>query len=197
MKEVDLNRKIKEVFISMKSTVFTHVTTEGGWAYKIPDPSKYDVYTTSKRPFDGVAVRLNNVIFWEAKLVKGYQAFNFKNIKDHQIWNLSAIQNQIINDPKQANIFPILIIAIWESRKTYDLYIFHIDCIIKMIEVGDKSILKKDFERLRDDGKFYPLVRRKCYDMQDVLNAIVYSRDTVKKGTLNGENISKNMRILQ
>ena len=80
--ESELNTIIKNTIIK-----------QGGWAYKIPDPSKDSSLCSVKRPFDGFGVWKGRPIYWESKFSRVFGSFNLQRIEEHQIQNLLAIKN--------------------------------------------------------------------------------------------------------
>lgn len=55
---------------------------------KIPDPSRFDVNNTIKRPYDGYFVNRNQFVSFEYKIMKEPASFPFDNVDDNQIYNL-------------------------------------------------------------------------------------------------------------
>lgn len=137
MKEQDLNTTIKNSFL---------------FGVKIPDPSKADVLTTSKRPFDGIGVTPNGVIFYETKLVKGYKAFPFSSIKDHQLENLTKLEDIRIKNSLKYNCY--FLIGVYEPRKSLNLFCFSPAYISWRMKRGDKSISKKELLYFEDRKLF-------------------------------------------
>ena len=173
MKETVLNTIIKNSFINAN-----------GWGYKIPDPSQTDIigrktngisiFKTGIRPFDGVAVLYQKTIFWEAKLLKGYKSFNFNLIREHQISNLFAISRN--KGTRDINIYPLIIVGIWEPHKYFDLYFFHIDYIINLQKRDKNSILKKEFMELKNKQLFLS-IRKKLFDCNILTGKIINYED--------------------
>jgi len=80
MKETNLN-----------SLIVKNFEAKGGFCHKLPDPMFTDdtgQRFNLKRPFDGFAVLDNFQYYYETKMLKGYQAFPFQKLSEHQITNL-------------------------------------------------------------------------------------------------------------
>lgn len=138
MRESDFNRIIAKSF-----------EARNGFGYKIPDPPKEIALRSGANPFDGMAAIDGSAYWWETKLNKGYSAFAFSKIRDHQIEALRGIHENVTD-----NQYPIVIWAVYEPRKTKKLFVFDIAYIIARIENGDKSIKKKEVEQFEKDGLF-------------------------------------------
>lgn len=134
------------------------------FSYKIPDPPKSVARIATERPFDGFTVR-SKPIYFETKLLKGYQAFSFSLIKDHQLRNLDIIKRT------NNEVESIIILAVWESRKYLDIYMFDILFILNRIRLGDKSVLKKELLSLED--KYSIKVKNKLFDAEEALSKII------------------------
>jgi hypothetical protein len=128
MEESNLNHDLVHLF---KST--------GAFSYKIEDPHKAQVLSSSKRPFDGFA-RFSEPVndFWfESKLIKGnLKAFSLNRIEDHQLDNLLQI--------KKKGGLTAVILGVWIPRKDYWFMCFDPEFLMSLIKQGKKSINKKE-----------------------------------------------------
>jgi len=156
MKETDLNLVIKNSFI------------DGGLAYKIPDPPQTVAVMSNPRPFDGFAVGNFGTLFWEAKFQREYKAFSFSHIQPHQIENLTKISNL-----KKEKVYPLIILGIWESRKYFDIFLFHIDFINELIKKGKSSIIKVELLELKE--KYAIPVKNKLFSIDGFEDKIIKS----------------------
>lgn len=161
MDEKVLNRDINRTF------------NEHGWSHKLSDPPKAVATTFGKNPFDGFSVVGGKHLYWESKLLKGYQAFPFARIRDHQIEALTKIKAA----SPEAHAW--IIVGVWESRKLYDLYFFDICSINYLIERGDKSVKKKELLRLHNEGWSLPVVK-KTFDVQSLWEKIIGEAEMAK-----------------
>jgi penicillin-binding protein-related factor A (putative recombinase) len=133
MKEKDLN------------TIINNSFKELGFSHKIADPIGG---TGIQNPFDGFSVLQGKQWYWEAKLLKGYQAFNFNKIENHQLESL-----RLIEDHSCSHTRCLFIVGIWEAYKYTHIYIFDFKYIEEKKFDGKKSILKKDFQDLYERQK--------------------------------------------
>jgi len=165
MKESNLNTLIKQNFQKV-----------GGFADKIPDP----MFTGAdgqrfnlKRPFDGFAVLDNFSYFYETKMLKGYQAFPFQKLSEHQITNLCLI--------KRNSIFacPMIIVGVYLLRVGFDLFFFKPN-----MEIWEKrcSATKSQLEEFKAKG-FYLPVRKSTFAVHTIPAKIIELRPY----TLNGK----------
>ena len=125
MQEFDFNHDLISLF--NKSNAF---------AYKIPDPSKSNVLSASKRPFDGFArfpPPVND--FWfESKLIKNkVRAFDTGRVEKHQFEALKKV--------KQNGGHAVIILGCWIPRKDYWFMVFDTDFIFGL---GGASIKQKE-----------------------------------------------------
>lgn len=162
MKESDLNR------------IITNSVNDIGFAYKIPDPSKTIAASgsTVKRPFDIFCVNPFFTAYIESKMLKGYKAFNFKHIREHQLKSLLDIRYSV---PKQylKYVFSLIAVGVWESRKYFDVYFFDINAIKILIDFGIKSILKKEFKALKESNKYLEIHKNKIVGLSNLKNKII------------------------
>jgi penicillin-binding protein-related factor A (putative recombinase) len=128
MKEATLNHDLISLF---KGT--------GHFAYKIEDPHKSQVLSSSKRPFDGFA-RFSEPVndFWfEAKLMKNkIGAFSLDRVDDHQYASLLQI--------KRSGGLTAVILGVWIPRREYWFLCFDPEFLLCLMECGKKSINKKE-----------------------------------------------------
>ena len=151
MLEKDITRVIRDIF--------QHY---GYWFYKIPDPQKSQVYSSSQRPFDAILISDYCVGFLEIKRVKGFKTFNLSQIRSHQISHLKKIDDLSFSE----NIFSHFLIVFWVSRKMLHMYIFDVQVINYLVENGVKSILKKELQKL-------PYVDLKKFKIDDYNESII------------------------
>ena len=158
MKETTLNSLIISIF-----------KVADGFAYKIPDPMFTDdegQRFNLKRPFDGFAVLDSFQYYFETKLLKGYQAFPFQKLSEHQITNLCCI------DRNSVFTTPIIVVGIYLERIGFDLFFIKPD--MKAWEMRC-SIVKKQLEELRDKGLYLPL-RKKSFEVLKIPSKIIEVR---------------------
>jgi len=164
MKETILNTLIVKNFEAVN-----------GFGYKIPDPMFTDddgQRFNLKRPFDGFAVLDSFQYYFETKLLKGYQAFPFRKLSEHQINNLCLInKNSVFTTP-------IIIVGIYLYRIGFDL--FFIQPNMKAWEMHC-SILKSQIEELRDKGLYLPL-RKQRFEVLKIHAKIIEVRPYKLKG---------------
>lgn len=169
MKESELNTIIKNNF------------SQNGWGWKLPDPSKENIVGVDKNgktvfnfrpnPFDGLGITNKFIVFFETKLLKGYQAFSFRRIAQHQIFNLDQIHETTILHLYDF-IFPLFICGIYIPYKGVDLFFFHVKEILIRRARGDKSVKKKELLILRDKG-FYLPVKKKNFQVDRIPEVII------------------------
>jgi hypothetical protein len=127
-KEAELNHDLVSLF---KRT--------GSFAYKIPDPARAQVLSSSKRPFDGFA-RFPNPVndFWfEAKLMKNtICAFSLARVAAHQYASLLQI--------KRSGGLTAIILGVWIPRQDYRFMCFDPEFLTGLANKGKKSINKKE-----------------------------------------------------
>lgn len=153
MKETDLNR------------IIARNLNERYWGYKIPDPQQASATSSSERPFDGVGLLHDRPIYFESKFQKGYKAFNFSHIREHQLRNLLAIKNS--SSDWQTHPATVLVVGAWEARKYFHLFWFEIGFINYLIQNGKKSILKREFELLMEAG-LYLEIKKQQFDVDRI-----------------------------
>jgi penicillin-binding protein-related factor A (putative recombinase) len=136
MDEIDFNR-----------IIVSSVKDLGGFAQKMPDPSRAEVARGApKRPYDLYFAYKGRTTHIESKFLKiGYQAFNLKRIEDHQYDNLILISKN--TDPFDA----IVAVAVWEPRKIFDAFFFTIQ-LLDELRKKMTSINKKTLLALKDAG---------------------------------------------
>lgn len=122
------------------------------WYYKIADDGS-SIGIGGKRPFDGFGILGGKPIYWEAKYLHSPSAFNFKNLKQHQIDNLVTISTLA---PDAVCFF---ILGVSFSPRELRAYVFTDMLDIKRRKDESKSILLKDLKSLtnytvKDKGKF-------------------------------------------
>lgn len=139
MTEQDVNRIINKTFKGL------------GFSSKISDGKEGQF---SQNPFDGFSVFKKMPWYWESKLLKGYQALNFKRIEEHQFDSLWKIYNEIM-------AYCLILIGVYEPRKYFDLFLFDIDTINLAKSVDKKSFLKKELLFLKEKEMYIPMYRDK------------------------------------
>jgi hypothetical protein len=139
MKESDLNRIINKTFLR---ECFSH---------KISDPLGG---SGVKNPFDGFSVFKKMPWYWESKLIKEYQALNFRKIEDHQFDSLWKIYSEIM-------AYCLILVGVYKPRKYFDLFLFDIDTINLAKSVDKKSFLKKELLLLKEKEMYIPMYKDK------------------------------------
>jgi penicillin-binding protein-related factor A (putative recombinase) len=140
MKESDLNTIIRNSFLK-----------KGNWCFKIPDPQGMAAMSSSKSPFDLFGLTTEYVFYWESKLIKHeYSAFSFSSIEPHQLENLKKIKDLVKGTPLEPFVLTVVVLGVWIPRKSWELFIFDIDFILKEIESGNKSVKKKQLLDIRE-----------------------------------------------
>jgi hypothetical protein len=136
----------------MKESVLNHDLISlfkgtGHFAYKIEDPHKTQVLSSSKRPFDGFA-RFSepvNDFYFEAKLIKNsVKAFSLSRVEDHQLANLLQI--------KRSGGLTAVILGVWVPRRDYWFMCFDPEFLLRLAEKGKKSINKKELNFYCENG---------------------------------------------
>jgi len=157
MKEADLNRYIVANY------------NKNYWGYKIPDPPKIIATTSNPRPFDEICLCDKYIMFGEAKLTKnGYSAFSLARVAEHQKTNLLKIKDSLRE--LGCYFYTPVILGIWEPRKYIHLFFFDIELILKLIEVGKKSILKKELEKLQYENLYVDMkLKDKSFNLEEVM----------------------------
>ena len=164
MKESDLNRIINKTFNKI------------GFSHKEPDPSGTEVTMTVKRPFDIFCVNNCFIAYIESKLLKGYKAFSFSLLREHQIEGLSKINSVVPKEIYGSYVYAVIAVGVWESRKFFDLYFFDISLILSLINLGKKSISKKELLKLKEDKKFNIIKGEFIVDsIEDIKNKIIFN----------------------
>jgi len=119
------------------------------WSHKLPDPPPGFSLSSNQRPFDGFALSPEvGVVFWEAKIMKKLEAFNFSRIAPHQIDNLSRAKNILKNSGHSGKF--VVILGLWNKGKGIKTWLFDIDLIVRLQAEGKKSFTKKDLEALEE-----------------------------------------------
>jgi penicillin-binding protein-related factor A (putative recombinase) len=116
----------------------TTIGTSMDWHYKIGDAGKF------KKPFDGVAIHGGKSIYWESKLIKKPQAFNFTRLEDHQIYNLMQVYKLA------PDAIPLFLICVQFARGDNRVFVFRDMPYIAQRKRDRISITKKEFERRKN-----------------------------------------------
>jgi len=140
---------------------------QAGWGYKIPDPPQTVAVTSSKRPFDVIAVNDEKAYYIESKLIKGmHTAFNLSNIREHQIENLMRIRNNYMDAQALIAVF------YWVPRKVFDVLFFDIEFVNNLLMEGTVSIKKKQILEYLDEGK-YLSVKKAHLSVEEIQSVII------------------------
>lgn len=119
---------------------------------KIPDPSG-NFTQTSIRCFDGIGSLPISVIFndeteekdvfvcWEAKHLKGMQAFSFKRVEPHQDYYLAEYS-------KCDNVYALLLVGVSVARGDNRIYVFDYSSCGHYLYQANWSIHKQYLEKL-------------------------------------------------
>lgn len=134
-----------------EAEVCSIITRSFEYFVKIPDPNAN--YTqTSIRCFDGIGMLKESTLIengsdkysfvcWEAKHLKGLQAFSFQRVEKHQDYYLSEYS-------KCDNVYSLLLVGVSVARGDNRIYIFdYNDCGHEMFK-AKWSIHKQFLERL-------------------------------------------------
>lgn len=134
-----------------EAEVCSIITRSFKFLVKIPDPNSN--YTqTSIRCFDGIGMLKESdliengkdkysFVCWEAKHLKGLQAFSFQRVEDHQDYYLSEYS-------KCDNVYSLLLVGVSVARGDNRIYVFdYKDCGHDMFKVK-WSIHKQYLEKL-------------------------------------------------
>jgi penicillin-binding protein-related factor A (putative recombinase) len=139
-------------FARMKESILNHdlvalFKSTGHFAYKIPDPAKSQVLSSSKRPFDGFA-RFSGPVndFWfESKLMKNkISAFALDRVNEHQYASLLQI--------KRSGGLTSVILGVWIPRRDYWFLCFDPEFLFDLISRGKKSINRSELNFYRESG---------------------------------------------
>lgn len=141
----------------LESDVNRWIANSLDWGYKIPDPPKAVALRSSPRPFDGMGFLLRDpdgllTVCWEAKFQRSYSAFNFGDIRPHQLENLARIQSLSGLLDSQARVLPVIALGVHWGRGI-SLFLFHIDWIARQQARGRKSVLGKELLQLEAEGR--------------------------------------------
>ena len=160
---------------NLNSLIVSNFKQAGGFSYKIIDPqftNDENQRFNLKRPFDGFAVLDGFQYYYETKLLKGYQAFPFQKLSEHQITNLCCINKN------SAFTTPMIIVGIYLYRVGVDLFFFRPN--MKVWEMKC-SIVKSQLEGLRERGLYLPL-RKQTFDVFRIPVNIIEVRPYMLKG---------------
>ena len=134
-----------------------------GFSHKIADPAQG---VGSQRPFDGFSVFNQKNFYWETKLLKGYQAFSFGKIEEHQLLNLLLIKQ------KNQLAISLIILGVFIPYKFFDLFFFDINFIHKHILKGKKSFLKKELLFFKERNLFLS-IKKEIFDIAIIMEKII------------------------
>jgi len=139
-----------------------------GFSHKIADPLGG---MGIQNPFDGFSVFQNKSLYWETKLLHGFKAFNFKEIKPHQLENLLQIKKE------KPDAICLINLGIFIPYKSLDILFFDIKFIAALIDKGKKSILKKELLEYKRNCLFLTTTiinKKRCFDATQILDKIIY-----------------------
>lgn len=154
MTEADLNTSIKNSL---------------AWAYKIPDPAQAVVTVSAKRPFDGFGIFRPDAlpvmpIYWESKLLKGFQALPFDRVSPHQVDALRDIKAIGGN-----GVLALVLVGVHIPYHGIQLFSFDIDCFLAIKEkASGKSITKAQFMFL-ESLKWYLTSSKERFNIESEL----------------------------
>ena len=116
--------------------------TLGGFGFKIPDTFASDSYSRSKAPYDGYGYFNKHFVCWESKYLNSPSAFNFNNLKEHQINNLIYFYENIPD-----RCYSLFLIGVNFGRGDIRCFYWINDDLykIKGRKNNKENILKKDF----------------------------------------------------
>ncbi len=134
-----------------------------GFSYKIPDPMQG---LGVRRPFDGFSVLNSASFYWETKLLKGFQAFSFRKIEEHQLLNLLLIKQ------KKLSTICLIILGVFIPYKFFDLFFFDINFIHKHILKGKKSFHKKELLFFKERNLFLS-IKKEIFDVAIIMEKII------------------------
>ena len=126
MKETEITRMIR-----------ASLERAGAWAYKIPDHAFVPGRRRANipRPFDLVACYRGELLAIEVKLLRGYQAFGMRHLRESQIEHLE----RVVQAGGRAYVFCV----VWEPRQYKRLLIWPWDEFPR-----EASIRKRELQEL-------------------------------------------------
>jgi hypothetical protein len=145
-----------------------------GFFYKIPDPRQVFTESSRQNPYDYISANPYMISFVECKLLKGYQSFNFGHIREHQIYNLMLIKNAIDNLKISDKVFSLICLGIWESRKYFDVMFFDISYIYNLMQMGKKSLLKKELLDIKESGYYKTIKKGLIENIENIKNVVIF-----------------------
>lgn len=118
--------------------------TLGGFGFKIPDSGQYlnGNVTHAQSPYDGYGYFNKHFVCWESKYLNSPSAFNFNNLKEHQINNLIYFYENIPD-----RCYSLFLIGVNFGRGDIRCFYWINDDLykIKGRKNNKENILKKDF----------------------------------------------------
>lgn len=118
--------------------------TLGGFGFKIPDSGQYlnGNVTHTQSPYDGCGYFNKHFVCWESKYLNSPSAFNFNNLKEHQINNLISFYENIPD-----RCYSLFLIGVNFGRGDVRCFYWLNDDLykIKGRKANKENILKKDF----------------------------------------------------
>lgn len=143
-----------------------------GWAHKISDDAQ-SFTSTGYKPFDLFGLTPINIIFAESKLLKGYKAFSFDRIRDHQVENLTTIKRISSKSLFAEWVYTLIILGVWVIRKELSIYIFDINAITYLRDNLHKlSLLKKDLLLLKEREYYLP-IQKEVFDVNRISEKLI------------------------
>lgn len=118
------------------------LNTLGGFGFKIPDTFASGSYSRSEAPYDGCGYFNKHFVCWESKYLNSPSAFNFNNLKEHQINNLISFYENIPD-----RCYSLFLIGVNFGRGDIRCFYWINDDLYKIKGRKDnkENILKKDF----------------------------------------------------
>jgi len=144
-----LENKLNEI---VGSSLSWHFKPQDGRYLK--SPICFDGFGIFK-PFEAPAIP----VYWESKNLKKPQAFNFNDLKPHQIGNLLRIQDLM---PTALCLF---LVCVDYGRMQKRVFIFRDMQYVAKRKDEKRSILKKEFDKRRN----YVLIKKDHISFEDVL----------------------------
>lgn len=123
------------------------------WHHKIGDAGRFS------KPFDGFGIACGKSIYWEAKLLKKPQAFNFMRLEDHQIYNLLEVTK---HNPDAVALF---LVCVQFARGDNRIFVFRDMQYINQRKQSRDNILKKEFEHRSN----YVMIKKQLINFEELL----------------------------
>lgn len=124
----------------------------GGWSYKIPDQGYFGDKNrfTPKKPFDGITVYQEHIIFWEAKMSSsGIKGISTKALRVNQI--------EAFEDLSRQGVEPVILYFCYKPREMKRVY------VIKYETLRHGLIRKKELEKME-----FIKIAKNTFDIEEV-----------------------------